>query len=105
VSVRDDGIGIPLAEQGKIFEKFYRVSTGMVHDVKGTGLGLSLVKHIAEAHRGTVTVHSRPGQGSTFTIRLPIRGSVESVLDASPSRANDDSGTPGYPSTASQFRS
>jgi signal transduction histidine kinase len=72
ISVTDRGLGIPPGEQEKIFEKFYRVSTGMVHDVKGSGLGLSIVKHIVEAHRGRVTVSSEMGRGSTFTIHLPV---------------------------------
>jgi signal transduction histidine kinase len=72
LSVTDHGIGIPSEEQSKIFDKFYRVSTGLVHDVKGNGLGLSLVAHIVKAHHGRVTVESEPGRGSTFTIHLPV---------------------------------
>jgi len=71
IAVTDRGVGIAAEEQEKIFEKFYRVSTGLVHDVKGSGLGLSLVKHIAVAHQGKITVRSKPGEGSTFTIHLP----------------------------------
>jgi signal transduction histidine kinase len=54
VSVKDTGIGIPRSEQKKIFEKFYRVSSGLVHDVKGSGLGLAIVKHVVAAAGGTV---------------------------------------------------
>jgi signal transduction histidine kinase len=72
ISVRDHGIGIPRGEQRKIFDRFHRVSTGLVHDVKGSGLGLAIVRHIVEAHRGKVTVESRPDEGSTFSIHLPV---------------------------------
>ncbi|MDQ6803103.1 MAG: HAMP domain-containing histidine kinase [Acidobacteriota bacterium] len=73
IAVRDRGIGIPASEQKKIFEKFYRVSSGLVHDVKGSGLGLAIVNHVVKAHGGRVEVASAPGEGSTFTIVLPKR--------------------------------
>jgi signal transduction histidine kinase len=72
LEVRDRGIGIPANEQGKIFEKFYRCGDPLVHNVKGSGLGLSLVRHIARAHGGEVTVESAPEKGSKFTIALPL---------------------------------
>jgi len=72
IAVQDYGIGIAKKETDKIFERFYRGSDQHTHTVKGTGLGLTLVKQIVEAHRGTVEVESEPGQGSTFSIRLPL---------------------------------
>jgi signal transduction histidine kinase len=81
ITVTDHGVGIAPAEQRKIFEKFYRVSTGLVHDVKGSGLGLSLVKHIVEAHGGSVTVTSDLGRGSTFTISLPAAERAAGTAD------------------------
>jgi signal transduction histidine kinase len=72
VAVRDRGPGTSPEDHERIFEKFYRVSTGLVHDVKGSGLGLAIVKHIVEAHGGTVVLESTPGAGSTFTIELPV---------------------------------
>lgn len=74
ISVEDHGMGIPRGEIDRIFERFHRVSTGLVHDVKGSGLGLSLVQHIAEAHGGSVSVESEVGIGSTFRLHLPIGG-------------------------------
>ncbi|MBZ5637158.1 MAG: HAMP domain-containing histidine kinase [Acidobacteriia bacterium] len=74
ISVEDRGIGIPESEQERIFERFHRVSTGLVHDVRGSGLGLSIVRHVVEAHGGRVEVSSRPGRGSVFTIRIPVAG-------------------------------
>jgi signal transduction histidine kinase len=72
VSVVDRGIGIAGEDREKVFEKFYRVSTGLVHDVKGSGLGLSIVKHIIDAHKGRVTVDGTPEGGTDFTFFLPI---------------------------------
>jgi signal transduction histidine kinase len=71
ISVSDRGIGISAADQHRIFEKFVRVETGLVHNVKGAGLGLSLVDQIMRAHGGRVEVSSVPGEGSTFTLLVP----------------------------------
>jgi signal transduction histidine kinase len=75
LEVRDHGIGIPVNEQEKIFEKFYRCGDPLVHNIKGSGLGLSLVRHIIRAHGGEVQVESAPEKGSTFTIALPLHSS------------------------------
>jgi len=72
IAVSDRGIGIAPEEQRKIFEQFYRVPSPDNDGVPGTGLGLTLVRHIAEGHRGRVTVDSAPGRGSTFAIHIPL---------------------------------
>jgi len=71
VEVADDGIGVPLSERERIFEKFYRVGRSETQGRRGSGVGLALVKHIVEAHGGRVTVDGRPGEGSCFTLHLP----------------------------------
>ena len=76
LEVIDHGIGIAKQEQGKIFEKFYRVGDPLVHTTKGSGLGLSLVHHIVHAHGGDVAVESAPGRGSKFTISIPVHATA-----------------------------
>lgn len=73
VSVTDKGIGIPLGEQDRIFEQFYRGSEPSVRRIRGSGIGLAITKHVAETHGGEVLLKSEPGQGSRFTLRIPIR--------------------------------
>lgn len=74
LTVADAGVGIPREEQGKVFEKFYRVGRSERQGRRGSGVGLALVRHIAEAHGGRVTLVSTPGEGSRFTLWLPLRG-------------------------------
>jgi len=73
IIISDNGIGLSKEEQMNIFTKFYRANTGDLHNVKGLGLGLYYVKKIVEMHQGQVEVQSKPGKGSTFIIRLPIK--------------------------------
>ena len=87
--VVDCGPGIPVFEQSKIFDKFYRV-TDTATRTSGTGMGLAIVKGLVDAHQGRVTVHSAHGEGSTFSIVLPIGqdegGTRESAASLSPSQ-------------------
>jgi two-component system sensor histidine kinase SenX3 len=83
LAVKDDGIGIPQAEQRRIFERFYRVDKARSRESGGTGLGLSIVRHVAARHGGRVEVTSTLGSGSTFTVRLPTLSS-----DSSPAESN-----------------
>jgi signal transduction histidine kinase len=79
LTVEDDGIGIPLEDQARVFERFYRVDRARSRDTGGTGLGLAIVKHIAELHGGTVSVDSEVGRGSTFRARMPALKGTDNV--------------------------
>jgi two-component system sensor histidine kinase SenX3 len=72
IGVTDQGIGIPAHEQSRIFERFYRVDPARSRITGGTGLGLAIVKHVCVNHGGECTVWSVEGEGSTFTLRLPL---------------------------------
>ncbi len=81
IDVTDQGIGIPDEEQSRIFERFYRVDPARSRQTGGTGLGLAIVKHVCVNHGGECTVWSVQGEGSTFTLRLPVAAAVGSLLD------------------------
>jgi signal transduction histidine kinase len=74
VTVADRGLGIPRHEQARIFEKFYRIGRSDTQGARGSGVGLALARHVAEAHRGGITVDSAPGEGSRFTLWMPVHG-------------------------------
>ena len=74
ITITDQGPGIPKREQQNIFNRFHRLGNELRRETQGTGIGLSIVKHIAEAHKGTISIDSTPPNGSTFTLTLP-RGS------------------------------
>ena len=69
--ISDKGIGIDKEYQKKVFDKFFRVPTGDVHDVKGFGLGLAYVQKIIQLHHGTIDLQSKKGEGTAFTITMP----------------------------------
>jgi signal transduction histidine kinase len=75
IEVADTGIGIPAAEQVRLFERFYRTSGATERSIPGIGLGLSISRAIALGHGGAITVHSEEGRGTTFTVELPITAS------------------------------
>ena len=72
VDVRDQGVGIPAAEIGRVFERFYKVDKARQRGIGGTGLGLAIARHIVEGHGGTISVESREGHGATFTFTVPL---------------------------------
>nr|MBP6722590.1 sensor histidine kinase [Bacteroidia bacterium] len=76
IEVQDLGIGISSDSQRKVFDKFYRVPTGNVHDVKGFGIGLSYALSMAKAHGGDIRLRSEVGRGSTFTLFLPQKTAI-----------------------------
>lgn len=81
ITVTDQGIGIPIADQSRVFERFFRVDQARSRDTGGSGLGLSIVKHVCENHGGEVALWSVPGEGSTFTMRFPNRVSSEMPVE------------------------
>ena len=74
IEVEDNGIGITDGEQQRIFERFYRIDRARSRDQGGTGLGLSIVKHVAQSHKCSVSVHSNGEQGTIFSVRIPVTG-------------------------------
>jgi two-component system sensor histidine kinase SenX3 len=71
-SVRDNGTGLSRRAARKIFDRFYQVDRSLTRGTEGCGLGLSIVKFIVDAHKGSISVDSKPGKGSTFTVKLPV---------------------------------
>lgn len=72
MTIKDNGIGIPEAEQHQLFRRFFRASTATSREIQGSGLGLSIVKTIIDLHGGTIAVTSSEGAGTTFTVTIPL---------------------------------
>jgi two-component system phosphate regulon sensor histidine kinase PhoR len=77
IAVADQGIGIERREHHRVFEKFYRSDDRLSRSIEGSGLGLSIVKHVAHAHGGRITLRSTVGHGSVFTLTLPLPGTTQ----------------------------
>ena len=73
IKVEDSGIGIPEADQASIFERFYRVDKSHSREIGGTGLGLAITRSVVQMHHGAVKVYSKEGEGTTFTVRIPLK--------------------------------
>ena len=82
--VTDTGMGIPLEEQGRLFQRFFRSALATEYAMQGTGLGLHIVRSIAEAHNGRIDFESTPGVGTTFTFIVPLMGSPHVVGEEGP---------------------
>ena len=101
IGVTDEGVGIAEDDQVRIFERFYRVDPARSRSTGGTGLGLAIVKHVCANHGGEVTVWSQPGQGATFTMRLPDAATGPAAdPETAPARPTDVGQPDGIASTA-----
>ncbi len=101
IVVADEGIGIPADETERVFERFYRVDKARARATGGTGLGLSIVRHVVMNHGGEVTLHTREGVGTTFTLRFPVAGSP---VSGNPVSGSPVSGSPTSGSAVSTDR-
>ena len=101
ITVSDQGVGIPSSDLERVFERFYRVDRARSRETGGTGLGLSIVKHIASIHGGDVRVWSVEGQGSTFTVRLPLR--LEPAPGQTDSPSQEEPAVPLTPTPSGQI--